>query len=62
MAKNEEELSAKIEYEVLPLITEYINDGILNVKNYEKNKAFDAWKNLLPFERKSETTESEDII
>lgn len=62
MAKNEEELSAKIEYEVLPLITEYINDGILNVKNDEKNKAFDAWKNLLPFEMKSETTESEDII
>ena len=62
LAKNEEELSAKIEYEVLPLITEYINDGILNVKNDEKNKAFDAWKNLLPFEMKSETTESEDII
>lgn len=62
MAKNEEELSAKIEYEVLPLITEYINDGILNVKNDEKNKAFDAWKNLLPFEMKSENTESEDII
>jgi 5-methylcytosine-specific restriction protein B len=62
MAKNKEELSAKIEYEVLPLITEYINDGILNVKNDEKNKAFDAWKNLLPFEMKSETTESEDII
>lgn len=60
MAKNEEELSAKIEYEVLPLITEYINDGILNVKNDEKKKAFDAWKNLLPFEMKSETTESDD--
>lgn len=62
MAKNEEELSAKVEYEVLPLITEYINDGILNVKNDEKKKAFDAWKNLQPFEMKSETTESEDII
>lgn len=62
MAKNEEELSAKIEYEVLPLITEYINDGILNVKKDEKKKAFDAWKNLQPFEMKSETTESEDII
>ena len=62
MAKNEKELSAKVEYEVLPLITEYINDGILNVKNDEKKKAFDAWKNLQPFEMKSETTESEDII
>jgi 5-methylcytosine-specific restriction protein B len=47
---------------VLPLITEYINDGILNVKNDEKKKAFDTWKNLQPFEMKSETTESEDII
>lgn len=62
MAKNEKEMSAKVEYEVLPLITEYINDGILNVKNDEKNKAFDAWRNLLPFEMKSETTESVDII
>lgn len=62
MAKNEKELSAKVEYEVLPLITEYINDGILNVKNDEKKKAFDTWKNLQPFEMKSETTESEDII
>lgn len=66
MAENkeelEEELLAKVEYEVLPLITEYINDGILNVKNDEKKKAFDAWKNLQPFEMKSETTESEDII
>ena len=44
MAKNEKELLAKVEYEVLPLITEYINDGILNVKNDEKKKAFDAWK------------------
>ncbi len=62
MAKNEKELLAKVEYEVLPLITEYINDGILNVKNDEKKKAFDAWKNLQPFEMKSENTESEDII
>lgn len=66
MAENkeelEEELLAKVEYGVLPLITEYINDGILNVKNDEKKKAFDAWKNLQPFEMKSETTESEDII
>jgi 5-methylcytosine-specific restriction protein B len=53
---------AKVEYEVLPLITEYINDGILNVKKDEKKKAFDAWKNLQSFEMKSETTESEDII
>lgn len=46
MAKSEEELSAKMEYEVLPLIAEYINDGILNVKADEKKKAFDAWLSL----------------
>ena len=62
MADDETELARKIEYEVIPLIAEYINDGILNVKNDEKKKAFDAWKNLQPFEMKSETTESEDII
>lgn len=46
MASDEEELKNKIEYEVLPLIAEYINDGILNVSNEEKNNAFSAWLNL----------------
>ena len=46
MAESKEELAAKIEYEVLPLIAEYINDGILNVKSEEKKKAFDAWLSL----------------
>lgn len=48
MATTEEELRDKIEYEVLPLINEYINDGILNVDKKEKNDAFEAWKNLSP--------------
>ena len=46
MAGSEKELAAKMEYEVLPLIAEYINDGILNVKTEEKKKAFDAWLRL----------------
>ena len=60
MAKNEEELLAKIEYEVLPLITEYINDGILNVKNDEKKKTFNAWLNLSPITEEPEETDEEE--
>lgn len=48
MASDEEELKNKIEYEVLPLIAEYINDGILNVSSEEKDSAFSAWLNLQP--------------
>lgn len=46
MAKSEEELSNRIQYEVIPLINEYINDGILNVKSIEKEAAFASWSNL----------------
>ena len=46
MAKKREELENKVEYEVIPLINEYINDGILKVDATEKTKAFEAWKNL----------------
>lgn len=43
MAANRPELEAKIQYEVIPLINEYINDGILNVTNEQKEAAFAAW-------------------
>lgn len=46
MAKSEEELSNRIQYEVIPLINEYINDGILNVKSSEKEAAFASWSDL----------------
>lgn len=46
MANGEDGLRLKMEYEVIPLINEYINDGILRVDDKEKKKAFDAWKNL----------------
>ncbi len=48
MADSEEDLANRIEYEVLPLIAEYINDGILSVKTSEKEMAFNAWRNLEP--------------
>lgn len=46
MAKSKDELQDKVKYEILPLISEYINDGILNVKQEEKKQAFNAWGNL----------------
>nr|WP_238300916.1 AAA family ATPase [Prevotella micans] len=46
MSASEEELKDKMDYEVLPLIAEYINDGILNVSSKEKETAFRAWRNL----------------
>ena len=46
MAKDEEGLKLKMEYEVVPLINEYINDGILRVDAKEREKAFNAWRNL----------------
>lgn len=46
MSDSEEELKDKMEYEVLPLIAEYINDGILNVSSKEKEAAFEAWCDL----------------
>lgn len=48
MAESEDELHDKVEYEILPLINEYINDGILNVKNDEKKTAFNSWLSLSP--------------
>lgn len=37
-----------MEFEIIPLIAEYINDGILTVNDQEKDKAFDAWVSLYP--------------
>lgn len=46
MAKSEAELADRIEYEVVPLINEYINDGILRVDHSLKNDCFGAWVGL----------------
>ena len=60
MADGEEELRNKMEYEIIPLIAEYINDGILNVKEDEKNYTFESWLNLQP--SKKENEDSDDSI
>jgi len=48
IASSEDELANKVDYEILPLIAEYINDGILNISNEEKENAFRAWSKLKP--------------
>ncbi len=62
MSASKEELQDKMEYEVLPLIAEYINDGILNVSSKEKEAAFEAWRNLQPatIEEVNEEEEQEE--
>lgn len=46
MAKDEEELAMKIEYEVIPLVKEYVKDGILQITADEAQKYYDAWLRL----------------
>ena len=60
MAENEDELHDKVEYEILPLINEYINDGILNVKNDEKKTAFNSWLSLSPVQEIEDEDQEED--
>lgn len=60
MAESEEELQDKVEFEILPLINEYINDGILNVKNEEKKTAFDSWLSLSPVQEIEDEDQEED--
>ena len=60
MAESEEELQDKVEFEILPLINEYINDGILNVKNKEKKTAFDTWRSLNPIQVIDEDDQEDD--
>ncbi|MCH3924395.1 MAG: AAA family ATPase [Bacteroidales bacterium] len=49
MAEKEGELKLKMEYEVIPLIKEYIKDGILN-KDEEQQEYFNAWKNAQTYQ------------
>ena len=60
MAESEEELQDKVEFEILPLINEYINDGILNVKNEEKKTAFDAWRSLNTIQLSEDDEQDDD--
>ena len=46
MARNEDELKLKMQYEVIPLLKEYIKDGILSVQKEDSEKHFSAWRDL----------------
>lgn len=46
MAGNDEELKLKIEYEVIPLLKEYVKDGLLNCRREDMEAYFEAWRNL----------------
>ena len=46
MAEDDEELLLKIRYEIIPLIKEYIKDGILRANRDDQQKYFSAWLNL----------------
>ena len=46
MAEDDEDLKLKVQYEIIPLIKEYIKDGILRVNPTEQKKYFDAWLEL----------------
>jgi 5-methylcytosine-specific restriction protein B len=58
MASNDTELKQKIRYEVIPLIKEYIKDGILSIHPDEAQKWFAAW-NELKTNTEAETDDSE---
>lgn len=60
MAESEDELHDKVEYEIIPLINEYINDGILNVRNDEKKMAFNSWLSLSPVQEIKDKNQEED--
>lgn len=49
MADDDAELMMKIEFEIIPLIKEYIKDGILTIRPDEARKYFDSWLQLKPY-------------
>lgn len=46
MAEDDDELLLKVRYEIIPLIKEYIKDGILRVDREEQNMYFNTWLNF----------------
>lgn len=47
IAKDDEELLLKLEYEIIPLLEDYRKDGLLNVAKKEAGNAYWVWKNIL---------------
>ncbi len=57
MAKDIAELKNRIRYEVIPLVKEYIKDGILNCLPGEANAYFEDWINLEPHNKAPQESE-----
>lgn len=47
MAKDEDELRLKLDFEIIPLIQEYAKDGIINVKNEDLKNAIKEWRAII---------------
>lgn len=47
LAETKENLMIRLEYEIIPLIKEYVADGIISTSSDKLSKAIAAWKNLL---------------
>src|SRR5574344_929043 len=62
MADNQENLKYQIQYEVIPLIKEYIKDGILNCLPSEANEYFNSWKQLETYNPNADQTDNQDGI
>lgn len=61
-ADSADDLKDRVKYEIIPLISEYINDGVLDVKKDEKDKAFDSWLKLQPIIEEIEDESTDDQI
>lgn len=47
LARTKEDLMIRLEYDIIPLIKEYVADGIISTSSDKLSKAIAAWKNLL---------------
>ena len=56
MTEDENELKYKIQYEVIPLLKEYLNDGLLTCSQEDLNKHIKAWIKLDTYKQDSNTT------
>lgn len=56
MADTDEDLLMKVQYEVIPLVKEYIKDGILSVRSEESQRYFESWNRLEIFKDDVEGT------
>lgn len=47
IAKDDNELKLKLEYEIIPLLEDYRKDGLLNISKDEADTKYIVWKNIV---------------